>query len=148
MFNDDLSLNASTGKFGVTDVLGQDRLNSDMLILSLPAGVDGMVVSLQNPAFPLPDTINFMVAPVPEASTVSLLLLGERQGPLSPFGAEAAIQLDPTLARTPLISRFVFWKQHRRHTPNRKYNHKIFQRVVIYSATPVKKFRRNRKQQL
>jgi hypothetical protein len=75
MFNDNLSL-ANNGKFNVMTVTGQNDQNSDMLLLSLPAGVDRIFVNLQVPTEQAPDTINFMVAPVPEASSVSLFLLG------------------------------------------------------------------------
>lgn len=73
MFNDDLSL-ASNGMFSVATVLGQNDQNSDMLLLSLPAGVAKIVVSVQNPMDQGPDTINFMV--VPEPSSLGLALLG------------------------------------------------------------------------
>ncbi|HEY1770118.1 MAG TPA: hypothetical protein VGG02_07670 [Chthoniobacterales bacterium] len=76
-FTDDLSLNTSNGKLIVTPVTGGNG-NSDMLILSLPAGVSKIVVNLQNPANALADTIDFMVAPpaVPEPASLGLGFVG------------------------------------------------------------------------
>jgi hypothetical protein len=77
LFNDDLALNTGTGNFNVTIVPGQNTGNSDMLILSLPAGVSKIFVNLQNPAQAVGDTINFMVAPqVPEPASLSLAFVG------------------------------------------------------------------------
>lgn len=76
LFNDDLSMNPANGVFNVVTVPGQDDANSDMLIFSLPANVSKIFVALQNPTYTQPDTINFMLAPVPEASSISLVLLG------------------------------------------------------------------------
>jgi hypothetical protein len=78
LFNDDLALNTSNGKFNVTLVPGQNTGNSDMMILSLPAGVSKIFVTLQNPTQAVGDTINFMVAPVPvpEPSSLGLAFVG------------------------------------------------------------------------
>jgi hypothetical protein len=75
-FNDDLSLNTNNGGFHVTTVAGQDDLNSDMLLLSLPAGVSKILINLQSPTTPTGDTINFMVAPVPEPQSTAFLVVG------------------------------------------------------------------------
>lgn len=77
LFNDDLSLNPTTGNLSVTQVAGQDNLNSDMLILSLPAGVSSIFLQERVTSEAIGDTINFMAAPVPEpAPTVLLVLAG------------------------------------------------------------------------
>jgi hypothetical protein len=68
-FNDDMSLNTTTGVFNVTTTLGGDNNNSDILLLRLPADVGRLTVQTVAPS--ASDTINVVVA-VPEATTVVL----------------------------------------------------------------------------
>lgn len=75
LFNDDLSLNTTNGKFSVATVAGQNDVNSDMLIFSLPGGVDRILINLQQPMNPAGDTIDFMISgAVPEPSSIGLIL--------------------------------------------------------------------------
>jgi hypothetical protein len=75
-FNDDLSL-SGTGDFVVTTVPGRHDFNSDILLLSLPAGVARLefTTSPTEPGAPSGgDTINIVATPEP--GSLSLLILG------------------------------------------------------------------------
>lgn len=59
-FNDDVNLNTDTGDFVVTVVAGQNDNNSDILLMSLPAGVGQLVVFTSAPTGG--DTLNVLIA--------------------------------------------------------------------------------------
>jgi len=60
-FNDDVALNTANGQFEVTVVPGLNENNSDILLISLPAGVARLVVSTAAPT--AGDTVNVVLAP-------------------------------------------------------------------------------------
>lgn len=75
LYNDDTSLDMNTGFFGVNPVPGGNDSDSDILLLSLPAGVGHLTINPINPSSG--DTINVMIATVvPEPSTVMLGAIG------------------------------------------------------------------------
>jgi hypothetical protein len=97
-FNDDLSLNTTNGNFSVATVAGQDDVNSDMLIFSLPAGVDKIFIKLQTPANPPGDTINVMVSgAVPEPGSISLIVIAGLMAVLSSFRRRLGIRRSPNV---------------------------------------------------
>ena len=59
-FNDDVTLNTGSGDFVVTAVAGQNENNTDILLMSLPGGVQRLVVSTVGPTGG--DTINVLIA--------------------------------------------------------------------------------------
>jgi hypothetical protein len=71
-FNDDMSLNTTTGALNVTTTPGGDNNNSDILLLRLPAGVGRLTVQTVGPS--ASDSIN-VVAAVPEPSTAALVVI-------------------------------------------------------------------------
>ena len=77
LFNDDLNLNTTTGRFQVTTVGSQNDVNSDMLLLTLPGGVNRIDLTLFNATSFTGDTVNFMIAnPVPEPSSMAIAAIG------------------------------------------------------------------------
>jgi hypothetical protein len=59
-FNDDVALDTGSGRFVVTAVPGQNDNNSDILLMSLPAGVWKLIVSTNEPTDP--ETVNVVIA--------------------------------------------------------------------------------------
>lgn len=88
-FNDNVTFDSSTGYFNVTKVLGANDINSDMLLLSLPANVGSLEVSTI--AASAGETVNIMVgtlntvSSVPEPSTIWLLAIVGTIWPLSSY---------------------------------------------------------------
>jgi hypothetical protein len=68
-FNDDVSLNTATGVFHVSTTPGGDDINSDILLLQLPADVGRLTVQTTGPS--ASDSVNAVVA-VPEPATAVL----------------------------------------------------------------------------
>lgn len=68
-FNDNVTLNTTTGNFGVTVVAGLNDNNSDILLMSLPAGVGRLEVSTIAPT--AAETINVLIATASSPPTVS-----------------------------------------------------------------------------
>jgi hypothetical protein len=80
-FNDDVSLNTTTHLFVATTVAGQNDVNTDILLLSLPANVGLLRISTVDGA--VGDTVNVLLATtdqtpaaVPEPATLALLGTG------------------------------------------------------------------------
>ena len=72
-FNDDVSLNTTTGIFSVTTIAGLNDINSDMFMMELPGGVNRLRISTEGPG--AGDTTNVVVA-VPEPASIAALGLG------------------------------------------------------------------------
>lgn len=75
-FNDDVSLNPNTGDFNVTTVPGLNENNSDILLLSLPAGVGKLSIAPIAPSGG--DSINVVIA-VPDLPHLNIGALGGQQ---------------------------------------------------------------------
>ena len=74
LHNDDTSLDTGTGLFNVTTVPGGDDHLSDMLLLSLPGGVERLNIDPVSPSSG--NIVTIAVATVPEPATCALLGLG------------------------------------------------------------------------